>query len=174
MGAACCKPEPDEPAEVGVAVKTWKRPKWKSEEPMTEEQLQRMCEQFWDTEPHYGGARVIWDALRAACDADVATARTILESADIIVAAPDMSVCYDVQGRKYELPRYVICAPTNLIHEGGKGSSALRSTSGVSGGAVELPAVAAGAAVAAGSGGSSGGSPDSQPETAPLAQVAVR
>ena len=40
MGANCCKPEPDEATEVGVAVKTWKRPKWKSEEPMTEEQLQ--------------------------------------------------------------------------------------------------------------------------------------
>lgn len=72
---------------------------------------------------------------------------------------------------RYELPRYVICEPTNLIREGGKGSSARRSTSG--GGAVELPAVAAGAAVAAGSGGSSD-NPDSQPETAPLAQVAVR
>lgn len=74
---------------------------------------------------------------------------------------------------RYELPRYVICEPTNLVREGGKGSSARRSTSGGGGGAVELPAVAAGAAVAAGSGGSSD-NPDSQPETAPLAQVAVR
>lgn len=40
MGANCCKPESDDAAEVGVAVKTWKRPKWKSDEPMTEEQLQ--------------------------------------------------------------------------------------------------------------------------------------
>ena len=42
MGANCCKFDPngDEPMDVGVAVKTWKRPKWKSEEPMTEEQLQ--------------------------------------------------------------------------------------------------------------------------------------
>lgn len=74
---------------------------------------------------------------------------------------------------RYELPRYAICAPTNLVREGGKGSSARRSTSG-GGGAVELPAVAAGAAVAAGGGDGSGGSPDSQPESAPLAQVAVR
>lgn len=43
---------------------------------------------------------VIWDALHAACEADQATARTILESAGVIVAAPDMSVCYDVQGWK--------------------------------------------------------------------------
>lgn len=42
MGANCCKFDlnGDEPMDVGVAVKTWKRPKWKSEEPMTEEQLQ--------------------------------------------------------------------------------------------------------------------------------------
>lgn len=74
--------------------------------------------------------------------------------------------------RRYELPRYVVCAPTNLVREAGKDSGARRSTSG--GGAVELPAVAAGAAVAAGSGGSSGAGPDSQPETTPPAQVAVR
>ena len=40
MGANCCKPEPDEPEVLGAAVKAWKRPKWKSDEPLTEEQLQ--------------------------------------------------------------------------------------------------------------------------------------
>lgn len=50
--------------------------------------------------PLDGTPAVIWDALRAACDADVATARTILDSAGVIVAAPDMSVCYDEQGSK--------------------------------------------------------------------------
>lgn len=75
--------------------------------------------------------------------------------------------------RRYELPLYVICAPTNLVRESGKrGSSAQLTASG--GGAVELPAVAAGAGSAAGSGGGGSPTPDSHPETAPLNQVAVR
>lgn len=42
---------------------------------------------------------VIWDALKAACEAeDDATARLIIETAGIIVAAPDMSICYDERG----------------------------------------------------------------------------
>ncbi|EFN57096.1 hypothetical protein CHLNCDRAFT_15068, partial [Chlorella variabilis] len=76
--------------------------------------LQRMKDEFWDTEPHYGGDRVIWDALRAACEADLETARIILDSAGVIVAAADMTICYDERGRKYELPRYVISPPSNL------------------------------------------------------------
>lgn len=43
---------------------------------------------------------VIWDALKAACEADLETARTILDSAGVIVAAADMSICYDERGRK--------------------------------------------------------------------------
>lgn len=41
---------------------------------------------------------MIWDALRAACEADIATARTIIDSAGIIVSADDMSICYDERG----------------------------------------------------------------------------
>lgn len=41
---------------------------------------------------------VIWDALKAACESDLATAKVIVESAGIIVAAEDMSVCYDERG----------------------------------------------------------------------------
>lgn len=95
-----------------------------------------MREEFWDTEPHYGGDRgvlggvqttaesaqrpalprthlllalppparprpaVIWDALRAACEADPDTARVILDSAGVIVAAADMTVVYDERGSK--------------------------------------------------------------------------
>lgn len=28
--------------------------------------MQRMRAEFWDTQPHYGGDRVIWDALKVA------------------------------------------------------------------------------------------------------------
>ena len=43
-------------------------------------------------------AAVIWDALRAACDADLATAKVILESAGVVVASDNMTVCYDERG----------------------------------------------------------------------------
>ncbi|KAL4433925.1 hypothetical protein ABPG75_000366 [Micractinium tetrahymenae] len=165
MGAVCCKPEDDDladPAFGSARVKSWKRHKWRSEEPLTRAQLQRMREEFWETEPHYGGDRVIWDALKGACEADLETARTILDSAGVFVAAADMSICYDERGRK---------------QDGGGAAGA--------GGQLELPAVAAGAGGAAGSGAGAGArgvgtgspsSPDSAhlPEDAPLNQVAVR
>jgi len=92
----------------------FKPPRWKSTDPLTESQLARKREEFWDTAPHYGGDRVIWDALKAACEADQGTAKAIIDSAGIIVSKPDMTVCYDERGSKYELPKYVLSAPTNL------------------------------------------------------------
>lgn len=122
MGTACCKPE--------SADKGYNRPVWQPEHPITAEELQQMRDQFWDTEPHYGGDRggsftlpyrttvvagwagclapqlvgldccaglvfkfhaaliaVIWDALKAACAADMATAKLILDTAGVTVAA---------------------------------------------------------------------------------------
>ncbi len=58
---------------------------------------------------------MIWDALRAACEADAETARAIIESAGVAVAAPDMTVLYDERGAKYSLPKFVLAEPTNLI-----------------------------------------------------------
>lgn len=57
----------------------------------------------------------IWDALKAACAADLATSKVILESAGVIVAKENMTVCYDERGAKYELPKYVLSHPVNLI-----------------------------------------------------------
>lgn len=97
-------------------------------------ELQKKREEFWDTQPYYGGDRgtpwlsvshmhllyvlsskrqaanhlassipeygaVIWDALKAACEADQETCKLIIESAGIIVAAPDMTICYDERGK---------------------------------------------------------------------------
>lgn len=42
---------------------------------------------------------VIWDALKAACEADLQTAALIVESAGIIVSVPDMSTCFDERGK---------------------------------------------------------------------------
>ncbi|GLC46664.1 hypothetical protein PLESTB_001549100 [Pleodorina starrii] len=97
--------------------KQYARPKWKSQEPMTLSQLQKKREEFWDTQPHYGGDRNIWDALKAACEADQETAKLLIESAGIIVAAHDMTVCYDERGAKYELPKYVLSEPVNLAKD---------------------------------------------------------
>ena len=98
------------------------------------------------------------------------TARIILDSAGVIVAAVDMTICYDERGRKYELPRFVTCDPTNLSRDPGSGrkSGSGRGGSG-SGAQLELPAVAAC--------GGSAGSPDvPRPvlDTAPLNQLAER
>ncbi len=41
---------------------------------------------------------MIWDALKAACESDLQTAKLILDSAGVVVASDDMSVCYDERG----------------------------------------------------------------------------
>ncbi|KAG2426873.1 hypothetical protein HYH02_014725 [Chlamydomonas schloesseri] len=97
--------------------KQYARPKWKTQELMTASQLKMKREEFWDTQPYYGGDRVIWDALKAACEADQETCKLIIESAGIIVAAPDMTICYDERGAKYELPKYVLAEPINLTKD---------------------------------------------------------
>lgn len=94
--------------------KNYHKPVWRSQEPLNQEKLTRMREEFWDTQPSYGGDKNIWDALKAACEADMATARLIIDSAGIIIAAEDMTVCYDERGAKYELPTYVLSDPSNL------------------------------------------------------------
>lgn len=82
---------------------------------LTVSELAAKREEFWHTSPSYGGAREIWDVLKAAVDAqDIETARLFVESADIIVALPDMSVCYDVRGGRYEIPKWVMADPSNL------------------------------------------------------------
>lgn len=53
MGNSCCKLD----IEDNEDVKQLKRPTWKSDKPLTEADVLRMREEFWDTEPHYGGDR---------------------------------------------------------------------------------------------------------------------
>ncbi|KAJ8545399.1 hypothetical protein K7X08_017982 [Anisodus acutangulus] len=95
-------------------VKIRKPKPWKHSEQITRAQLVQMRDEFWDTAPHYGGRIEIWDALRAAAEADVSLAQAIVDSAEIIVQAPDLTVCYDERDAKYELPKYVLSEPTNL------------------------------------------------------------
>ncbi|KAF5780799.1 putative Ubiquitin domain-containing protein 1/2 [Helianthus annuus] len=97
--------------------KKLRKPKpWEFPRPVTWSQLVQMRDEFWDSAPHHGGKKEIWDAIHAAAEeADIELAQTILDSAGVIVHKPDMTVCYDETGTKYKIPRYVLSEPTNLI-----------------------------------------------------------
>ncbi|XP_058100881.1 uncharacterized protein LOC131245432 isoform X1 [Magnolia sinica] len=110
-----------QPVELPVWFETTKKlrkPKaWKHTQPITRTELRRMRDEFWDTAPHYGGQKEIWDALRAAAEADLNLGQAIVDSAGVIVTSADMTTCYDERGAKYELPKYVLSEPTNLIRD---------------------------------------------------------
>ncbi|KAL4627255.1 hypothetical protein ACJW31_05G112300 [Castanea mollissima] len=78
-------------------LKKIQKPKpWKHTEPITRTQLMQMHDEFWDTAPHYGGQK--------AAEADLTLAQTIVECAGVII-----------QSARYELPKYVLSEPNNLI-----------------------------------------------------------
>ncbi|MBA0836620.1 hypothetical protein Goarm_008816 [Gossypium armourianum] len=94
-------------------VKRIRKPKpWKHSEPITRAQLAKIRDEFWDTAPYNGGRKEIWDALRAAAEAEL-----IIDSAGVIVQNDDLTICYDERGAKYELPKYVLSEPINLIQD---------------------------------------------------------
>ncbi|KAI3982398.1 hypothetical protein MKX01_041236 [Papaver californicum] len=105
-------------AKQDEGVRKIRKPKpWKHSQPITIAQLTQMRDEFWDTAPHYGGQKEIWDALRGAAEADVSLAQVIMDSAGVIVTTPDLTTCYDERGAKYELPKYVLSEPSNLIRD---------------------------------------------------------
>ncbi|XP_031261682.1 ubiquitin domain-containing protein 1-like isoform X2 [Pistacia vera] len=100
------------------SAKKIRKPKpWKHSETITRTQLMQLRDEFWDTAPHYGGRKEIWDALRAAAEAEITLAQAIVDSAGVIVQSEDLTICYDERGAKYELPKYVLSEPTNLIRD---------------------------------------------------------
>ncbi|KAA3490536.1 ubiquitin domain-containing protein 1 [Gossypium australe] len=69
-----------------------RKPKpWKHSEPITRTQLKQMRDEFWDTAPHYGGQR------------------------GVIVQNDDLTIL--LRRKRYELPKYVLSEPINMIHE---------------------------------------------------------
>ncbi|KAF8029467.1 hypothetical protein BT93_E2006 [Corymbia citriodora subsp. variegata] len=112
MGCAGSRAKGDDSSKKIRKPKPWKHP-----EPITRTQLMKMREEFWDTAPHYGGRQEIWDALHAAAEADLTLAQAIVDSAGVIVQRADLTICYDERGAKYELPKYVLSEPTNLIDD---------------------------------------------------------
>lgn len=61
---------------------------------------------------------VIWDAIKAAAEADVDTCRIILDSAGVKVASEDMTIMYDERGYRYQIPNFALSDPTNISREG--------------------------------------------------------
>ncbi|CAF3340416.1 unnamed protein product [Rotaria socialis] len=95
------------------------RPKWKSDVPITDTQLRRKREEYWDTAPAFEGRKEIWDALRGACYAieqnDIDLAQSIINCANISLPRGTLLDCYDELGTRYQLPVYILSAPINLI-----------------------------------------------------------
>lgn len=63
---------------------------------------------------------VIWDTLKAACETpDFDTAKVLIESAGIIVASSDMTICYDERGARPGAGRCRCCclACMHAAHE---------------------------------------------------------
>jgi len=94
----------------------YKSPQWKAEAPLDAQELKRKREEFWETQPAYGGAQEIWDTLRAVTsDLDNPSNPLILESAGIIVHGNDLRTSYDERGFKYDLPNFILSEPSNLV-----------------------------------------------------------
>ncbi|VEL32673.1 unnamed protein product, partial [Protopolystoma xenopodis] len=95
------------------------RIKWRSQVPITVNQLLRKRNEFWDTAPAFDGRKEIWDALKAAAEAmerhDHDLAQAIIDGADIIVPSGYLCDCYDQLGAHYQLPLYVLSPPSNLL-----------------------------------------------------------
>ena len=96
-------------------VKKVTRPRWKAEKPMTQEELERRRAEFFDTEQHFGGNRVIWDTIKAASETDLENGVLMFEAAGVIVANETMTLLYYETGVLYSIPDYVYSAPSNLV-----------------------------------------------------------
>ncbi|KNC48954.1 ubiquitin domain-containing protein 1 [Thecamonas trahens ATCC 50062] len=91
-------------------------PKWKSDEPMTKDDLARKREEFWDTAPYYGGNEECWAALKSAVEAPSrSAANDILLAAAITVPSGVLTESYDRLGYKYEIPLYCLKEPSNMV-----------------------------------------------------------
>ncbi|PAA91073.1 hypothetical protein BOX15_Mlig015324g2 [Macrostomum lignano] len=94
------------------------RIRWTSDQPLTPSQLRSKREEFWDTAPAFDGRREIWDALRAAACAmeasDHELAQAIISGAGIMLPRGLLTDSYDELGTRYQLPLYVLSAPSNL------------------------------------------------------------
>ncbi|XP_002167583.2 ubiquitin domain-containing protein 1 [Hydra vulgaris] len=93
------------------------KPKWKSETPITIGQLRSKRDEYWETQPAFGGRVEIYDALRAACETDdITLAQAIVNGANITLPSGSLTDAYDELGNHYTIPIYCISLPTNIIN----------------------------------------------------------
>lgn len=68
----------------------------------------------------------IWDALRAAAEADIHLAQAIVDSAGIIVQSEDLSTCYDERGTSSNVYlHFILPSPFGFLRGGLKVGSNL-------------------------------------------------
>ncbi|OZJ03385.1 hypothetical protein BZG36_04485 [Bifiguratus adelaidae] len=130
----CCSSQPEEEEGEGIAVRNMqiiaqggnlplslRQLKWTAPAPVTTGQLQSQRDAFWDTAPSYEGRSEIWQALRAACEAqDTKLAQSILDASGITIPTGNLTEgCYDERGNRYVIPIYCLVPPTNLIQDEG-------------------------------------------------------
>ena len=87
--------------------------------------------EFWASAPSSGGDREIWGVLKQASEAmlpkwetrdgtrvkmpgDLVLAHSMVLQHPIVVAKPDMTLCVDLRGFNYVLPKYILRDPLNL------------------------------------------------------------
>lgn len=101
--------------------------KWKSDVPMTKEDVIKKREEFWLTSPSYDGRQEIWQALKACCETDsLDLAQAIIDSAGISVPTGSLvDGCYDELGNQYVLPNFCITDPSNLVESDGEATKPL-------------------------------------------------
>lgn len=85
-------------------------PAWQAT--ITRAQLQAKRDEFWRSQT--SGRRHVWMTIRQACEADNATAATLLQLAEITLEGNSLMVCYDRNKNRYEVPPFVINDPVKL------------------------------------------------------------
>ncbi|OWA53207.1 putative Ubiquitin domain-containing protein 2 [Hypsibius exemplaris] len=97
------------------------RLRWRSQVPMTENQLKDKRQIFWETAPAYEGKKEVWDALRAAAQAaeaaDWVLAQAIIDGVGVAIPSGTLLDCYDELGTRYQVPPYCLSPPLNLISD---------------------------------------------------------
>lgn len=85
---------------------------WKAT--ITEDELKARREEFWRSRT--SGRRQVWLALREAAETDAETARLLLQIAEIFTEKETMTVCFDTNGLRYELPVFVLNDPVTYFN----------------------------------------------------------
>eukprot|EP01028_Stygiella_incarcerata_P001845 TRINITY_DN1343_c0_g1_i7.p1 TRINITY_DN1343_c0_g1~~TRINITY_DN1343_c0_g1_i7.p1 ORF type:complete len:129 (+),score=29.90 TRINITY_DN1343_c0_g1_i7:66-452(+) len=77
------------------------------------EELRSKRDEFWATQPSYGGSKDIWDTLKAAIEMeDKEFGDVILQTAGIVRPKNDFTEVYDELGFRYEIPSFIYSTPT--------------------------------------------------------------